>query len=470
MTVNKWILIQMIIIIMLSFFLGYKTHQLEQIDEKILPEWIANSSIGEFVFARSDSDGIVNQRDMKEVQNILELVQRNHIDNAITKRELIDGAIAGGVSATHDQYSRYVPKQESREVAEDIVGFYGGIGILVEPVSEGKGCLVTSVFKNAPAFDVGIMAGDMIIEVDGKDVADLFLHEIVAKLKGPEDTKVKVKVIRTSIQDTLEFDVVRKKVKYPSVFEYKILEGTDGMGYINLIQFNNESTRDMKAAIDDLVKQGMKSLVLDIRQNTGGSFMPATEIADMFIDSGIMVYTVDRDGNTIEYKGKDKGEKLGIPLVVLVDQFSASASEILAGAIKDHKAGTIIGSRTFGKGVVQNVSTLPEGGTLILTISKYLTPNKTDINKKGIYPDILAEVDFEKTSDPFLKEKYQKAEQIRQDYIALRDEIIKYLRDHDFPLQVAKDYLTTGKIPSDASFLTEEDITRMEKEREEATR
>lgn len=446
MTVNKWILVQMTIIIVLSFFLGYKTHQIETIGIEVLPDWLASSSIGEFAFSSTTDEGIITLKDLKEIQQAFEFIQRNYLRPGVTKKELIDGAISGGVQAIGDQYSRYVPAQGSNKVQEDIAGFYGGIGILVEAVRNGRGTMITSVFKTGPAYEAGIMAGDIIVKVGDTDTTELYLTETVEKIKGPENTNINITVYRMSIEDEVEFSVPRKKVKYPSVYESKILEGTDHMGYIQLIQFNNESARDMKEAVMKLQGEGMKSLILDLRQNTGGAFAPAIDIADIFVDKGNMVFTVDRNNEMTEYPGQDNGEKVDIPLAVLVDGFSASASEILAGALKDYKAGTIIGTKTFGKGVVQNVITLPEGGTLILTTSKYLTPEKHDINKLGIDPDIWAEIDFENSPDPFITQKYQEAEKLRVELTDIRDELMKYLKEYDYQLEVAKKYMSTGEL------------------------
>ena len=448
MTVNKWILVQMVIIIAISFFLGYKTRSFENDGFTILPEWLANSSIGELAFARSDENGPVTLKDFSDVQKIYEYIQMHFLRTDVTKKKILEGAIIGGIYSLKDRYSRYVPPQDSKEMQEDIKGFYGGIGIQVEAItSDGKGAMVTSVFKTGPAYEAGMMAGDVITKVEDKECADLYLHEIVALIKGPEKTKIKITVYRPSIKDTVELPIERKRVKYPSVFDKKILEGTKDVGYIRLVQFNDESPKDMQEAIDELQKQGMKSLILDLRENTGGSFKPAIDIADMFIGDGPIVYTEDRNGKLNEYDSQDGGKKLGIPLVVLVDAFSASASEILAGAIKDYKVGTIMGTKTFGKGVVQAVIPLPsDNGALVLTTSKYLTPAKKDINEKGIIPDLLAELDLTKTTNPFLKGKYDEAEKLRQEILKIRDELVKYVRDHDYQLDAAKEYITTGKL------------------------
>ncbi len=459
MSVNKWILVQMIIIIFLSFFLGYKTNQIESAGVEILPEWIASSSIGEFAFSRTSDKGIITLNDLNEVRHAFEQIQRHFIREDVTKQQLIDGAIAGGVASLGDRYSEYYPPTDSREIKEDLAGFYGGIGIMVEPIKDSRGALITSVFKIGPAFVAGIMAGDIIIEVEGEDVSSMFLREIVARIKGPENTHVKMKLFRQSIGDYIELDVERKIVKYPSVFEKKILEGTDGIGYIQLAIFNNETAKDFQVAIDELLELGMKSLILDLKQNTGGSFQAAIEIADVFIADGVLVYVEGRDGNLFEYPGEGKGDggkKLDIPLVVLVDRYSASASEVLAGAIKDYGVGTLIGTTTFGKGVIQSVLELESDGILMLTISKYLTPDQNDIHDKGIVPDIQAEVDFEKTTDPFLKEKYQKAEELRIELLEIRDELMQYLRNYDYQLETAKQYLANGELLEGAFFIEEE--------------
>lgn len=459
MSVNKWILVQMVIIIFLSFFLGYKTNEIESAGVKILPEWIASSSVGEFAFARTSDNGIITLKDLKEVQQAFEQIQRYFIQEGVTKRQLIDGAIAGGVMSLHEKYSSYYPPSNSTEIKEDLEGFYGGIGIMVEPIQDGRGALITSVFPTGPAFEAGLEAGDIIMEVGDEDVSTIYLQDIVSRIKGPEKTHVTMKVFRQAIGDTIEMDVERKNVKYPTVFEKKILEDTDGIGYIQLANFNQETSKDFQIAVDELLALGMKSLILDLKQNTGGSFQAAIEIADVFIGEGVIVYTEDRDGHLIEYPGEghgDGGKKLDIPLVVLVNVYSASASEVLAGAIKDYEVGTLIGTTTFGKGVIQSVLPQSAGGLLMLTISKYLTPDKHDIHGIGIKPDIEAKIDLETTTDPFLKEKHERSKELRLEQEAIRDELLEYLKDYDFQLETAKQFLATGELLEGAFYVEEE--------------
>ncbi|HYE79479.1 MAG TPA: S41 family peptidase, partial [bacterium] len=377
--------------------------------------------------------------DLRNLETVLTFLNQEALHPVEDQKKLIDGAIVGSVAALGDQYSRYIPRQESNALTEDISGIYGGIGVLIEQ-KDGH-TIAATVFRDSPADKAGMQVADVILKVDGEDVTQAYVTDIVSKIKGKVDTNVVLTVYRPTTEETLDLTITRKDIKYPSVFEEKILDDTDKVGYIKLIVFNDKSGQDFADAIGRLKAQGIKSLVVDLRQNTGGTFKDSMQIADILVPSGALVYTEDRKGRQRPYESQDNGQALGLPLVVLTDGFSASASEIVAGAVQDTRSGVLVGDKTFGKGVVQSVIPLQDGSNLILTTAKYLTPNKRDINTHGIRPDV--EVDFEAATkeDPFIAARITELEQLAARNTEIRKELTDYFADKDYPLQEALDLL-----------------------------
>lgn len=304
--------------------------------------------------------------------------------------ELVDGAMQGMVEALDDPYSVYMKPKAYKELTAHIQGSYGGVGLLIT-VKEKK-LTVLSPFKGTPAHRAGIKAGDIITKIDGKSTAGLDLDEAADLMKGEPGTKVVLTVSREGAEEK-DYTIVREKISIPTVTgEMLEVEDASGIGYINITMFSDTTGHDLEKVIADLKSQGLKALVLDLRNNPGGALRAAVHVAEMFVPPGPIVYIQGRDG-TETYKADEK--YLNLPLVVLVNKGSASASEIVSGAIKDTGVGTIVGETTFGKGLVQTVFRLDEGAAVKLTTAKYLTPNKNDINEKGIEPDVKVEMDPE---------------------------------------------------------------------------
>jgi carboxyl-terminal processing protease len=306
----------------------------------------------------------------------------------VSAKDLEAGAARGMVAATGDRYSQYFTPQEFQQFNEVLSDHFSGIGARVEISAKTGRVTVVSPIKDSPAEKAGIRAGDEILAVNGEDITDKGLDEAVALIRGPEGSTVKLTLLRPPSTTPFELTVVRGKILSPEM-DYKLLPDHPGVGYIHVYEFNTKIAERVRDAIADLKKQGMtRGLVLDMRFNPGGLLTEAVDMASLFVPTDALVLAVqEKNGARQEYKAKD-GPKLGLPLVVLVDSYTASAAEIVSGAIKDHKVGKLVGETTFGKGVVQSTWQFPDGSGLKLTTAHWLTPGGTWINGKGITPDV----------------------------------------------------------------------------------
>ncbi|HSQ88592.1 S41 family peptidase [Romboutsia sp.] len=305
--------------------------------------------------------------------------------------KLVDGAIKGMFSGLEDPYSQYYTEEEFNRLKEQTSGSFVGIGVFISPSSDDGYITVISPIEGSPADKSGIQPGDKIIKVDGKNVSAKKSDEAIGMIKGKEGTIVELTLKR----DKKEFDIkVKREQIISKSIESKILE--DGIGYIQIISFSENTYKEFKSSLEQLKGKGIKGLILDVRDNGGGLLTICQEIADELIGEGTIVYTKDNKGNT-EYLKSDK-DKLGLPMAILTNENSASASEILTGAIVDNKAGISIGTTTFGKGLVQSVRELKDGTGYKLTTAQYFTPSGAYINGKGIKPTI-EEKDPEKQLD-----------------------------------------------------------------------
>ncbi|MFU0799632.1 MAG: S41 family peptidase [Xylanivirga thermophila] len=299
--------------------------------------------------------------------------------------KMLDGAIKGLVASLEDPYSYYFTQEEFRQFTERTQGSYAGVGMVVTVEQKDNTITVVRTFKGSPAAKAGIVAEDKIVKVSGEEVDGSMLDNAVAMMRGEPGSKVKVTINRNG--ELKEFELERAIVEIPDL-EYRMLE--DDIGYIWLYSFDENSAKNFENALNDMKKQGMKAFILDLRGNPGGLLSTCVDIADILLPEGLVVYRMDRSGNREDYKSDAK--QLKLPMAVLVDENSASASEVLTGAIQDYGVATIIGKTTFGKGVVQDVRPFKDGSALKYTTSKYYTPKGRDINKKGLKPDI--EVDM----------------------------------------------------------------------------
>ena len=324
-------------------------------------------------------------------QALLEVYQRIQQDylGPLSKEKLdklLEGAIGGMVQALEDPFTSYSPPQRSTLRQEDLRGEFFGIGATLSAANpDGTGARIEGVMKGLPAQRAGLRAGDVILEVDGEDVTKLPLLDIVAKIRGREGTKVTLKVRREGVPAPLVFELVRERVEIISVSTAKVGD----VGYVALETFANFKVEDqLKRAIEELKAQGVKKLIFDLRDNGGGLLDQGCAVASAFLKEGPIVYT--RTKNLTRVWCEATGQTLWDgPMVVLVNGNSASASEIVAGALQDYGRAKVIGEKTFGKGVGQTPYTLANGGELTLVTFEWLTPKRRSINKEGITPDIV---------------------------------------------------------------------------------
>jgi carboxyl-terminal processing protease len=328
----------------------------------------------------------VDKNSVRKFIQVKELLEQGFYQEVDTDT-LLEGAVAGMADSLQDPYTVYFTKEQMQLFNEKSKGSYVGIGVVVTMGQDGL-LTVVEPFENSPADKVGIKKGDKIIEVDGEDVtgerdSDL----IVSMIKGEENTKVKITVYRPSENSPIEFEIIRQRMKTINITS-EVLPGN--IGYIMLKMFDEEAGQDFNRLLDELLGKRVRGLIIDVRDNPGGSYAAVVKIVDRIVPEGLIVYTEDRNGKRQEERSKP--DELDIPVVVLTNGNSASASEILAGALKDHKKATIIGTKTFGKGLVQGAYTLEDGSGIKVTISRYFTPSGQCIHGVGIEPDITVEL------------------------------------------------------------------------------
>ena len=301
--------------------------------------------------------------------------------------DLKEGAIKGFVEGLGDPYTEYISKEEMEEYMQDTLGNYVGIGIyMVLDEEEGK-IKVLSPMKGSPAEQAGIQPGDIIETVDGETYTKEEMSEVSNKIKGKEGTTVKIGIKRG--EESLEFEVKRENIKVNPV-EGKVLE--NNIGYIEFSSFDETTAEDFNAKYEELQKQGITSLIIDLRNNGGGLVDQAIDIADLFVEKDTpLLYEVDKDGNE-EVTKAEKDVTITMPTIILTNENTASASEILAGALKDLGKAKIVGTKTYGKGVIQEILTLKDGSGIKITTEEYQTPNHNKINKVGIEPDEMVEL------------------------------------------------------------------------------
>ena len=338
-----------------------------------------------------DSDGIGSKVEAK--LNALDSVLSNkfYFDD-VDDEKAANSIYKAYLSSYGDKYTVYYTPEEYKSLVESTSGTFYGIGAVCQKSDEG-GIVIVEPYEDAPAYKAGIRKGDRVIKVDGKDIMDMDLSASVALIKGDKGTKVTLTVIRDG--QTMDISIKRDAVNIKTV-DYEMRE--DSIGYIVISQFDDVTTEQFKSALTDLQNQGMKGLIIDVRSNPGGVLSVVVDIVDEIVPKGLIVYTEDVDGNRKEYNGKSSNE-LSIPIAVLVDGNSASASEIFAGALQDYGKAKIIGTQTFGKGIVQTIQPLTDGSAIKYTIAKYYTPKGQDIHGHGVTPDIVVEYDGSVDSD-----------------------------------------------------------------------
>lgn len=333
-------------------------------------------------------DSVLSDKSHVEKLEYLEgLIDRVYLEEKDTQ-ELAEGMYAGLVYGLGDPYSRYYTKEEYQEETNNTEGSYVGIGVAIQKNLEG-GVMIAQCYEGGPGEAAGLKEGDVISAVDGQDVTQLETMDVVSLIQKNDTGSTVLTIHREDVKDPLEITVAITDVELPSVFWEMLEEDT---GYIRISEFKGVTAQQFEKAFLELSGEGMESLVVDLRNNPGGLLTSVCDVLRQILPEGLIVYTEDKYGKREEFTC-DGETPLSIPLAVLVNENSASASEIFAGAVQDYAIGTIVGNTTFGKGVVQNIRTLSDGSAVKLTASQYFTPKGNNIHNVGIKPDVEEPLD-----------------------------------------------------------------------------
>lgn len=325
--------------------------------------------------------GRISKDKLAKMNFLEDFVKENYL-YPVTDEELATGELKGVVAGLNDPYSEYLTKKEYDQLTEATTGKFFGIGVFISNQTDNL-ITVISPIKDSPADKAGIKAGDKIIKIDGKEYTAPQINEAMNAMKGEKGTEVEITILRPSTGKTKDLKIIRDEIKEETI----IPKNLDGIGYLGITQFNEDTSKDFKRELEKLQGEGVTSLIVDLRGNPGGIVDTAAEVADVLLPEGMIVYAKDKDHKKV-FEFKSDSDYVDLPLAVLINQGSASASEILAGAIRDYNRGTIIGQKSFGKGIVQSAVRFPKGDGIKLTTSEYFTPKGENIHKKGINPDI----------------------------------------------------------------------------------
>lgn len=324
---------------------------------------------------------------IEKIDKLEALIDKFYLQD-VNEDQLADGIYKGLMSSLKDPYSVYYTKEEYAALLESSSGVYCGIGATVSQDVNTGAITIAKPFATGPAHAAGILPGDIVYKVDGEEVTGQDLTEVVSKIKGTEGSTVDLVIVREGEDEPLNFTITRKEIEVPTI-EYEMMD--NNIGYISVSEFDEVTADQFRKALADLEKQGLKGLVIDLRDNPGGLLDTVVDMLNRMLPKGLIVYTEDKYG-TREEKFSDAKESFDKPLAVLINGNSASASEIFAGAIQDYKIGTIVGTTSFGKGIVQSIIPLNDGTAIKVTVSKYYTPNGKNIHGIGISPDVKVEL------------------------------------------------------------------------------
>lgn len=341
---------------------------------------------------KENDDKLLNKEFEDKVEEMYELLDENFLYE-IDEDALRDGMYQGMMSALGDPYSTYYNEEDLTSFEESTTGKYYGIGVQVSQNMTTGVITMVKPFKGAPGYEAGILPNDILVKVNGEEVTGVDLTEVVGMIKGEEGTTVELTLMREGEPDYIVLDVERRQVETPTV-EIEMLE--NNIGYMLITGFEEVTAKQFLNGIGELSTQGMEGLVIDLRNNPGGRLDVVVNMLDMILPEGILVYTEDKNGNRDNEMYSNKQYVLDVPLAVLVNGESASASEIFAGDIQDFKAGIVVGTQTYGKGIVQSVYMLEDGETAVkMTVSSYFTHAGRNIHEVGITPDIVVELNEE---------------------------------------------------------------------------
>lgn len=354
----------------------------------------------------------VSQETKEKLSGIQALIQKEYIGE-VDEDALQTGICQGYVGALGDPYSAYYDEEQTSALMETTQGEYGGIGVVLTQNLDTGVTTASSVYEDSPAMKAGMKDGDIIYQVEGRDVSGMALEEISGSIKGEKGTTVEITVLRGEEREEVSLTITRDTIQAETV-KTRMLE--DEIGYLAISEFDSVTLEQYREGLAELTAQGMEGLIVDLRGNPGGNLDTVCEILDLMLPEGLIVYTEDKDGNRQEFTS-DEAQEVQVPLAVLVDGNSASASEIYAGAIQDYGIGQIVGTKTYGKGVVQTIYDLKDGTSLKLTVAEYFTPNGRNIDGEGITPDV--EVTYQRDeNDPEADNQLDRAVETLQNEMA----------------------------------------------------
>ncbi len=359
---------------------------------------IPSSSEDLLGLVKGDKTSVEEKVDFGIFWDAWDLIEKNYTIEPLDRQKMVYGAIAGMVDSLGDPYSTFLTPEENASLNEDMKGIFGGIG--AEIGYRDNAMTVIAPLKDSPAEKAGIMAGDKIVQVDDKSSEGLSVDELVDLIRGEEGTTVKILIDRNG--EMMPFEIVRATIVDKTV-KWEMKDGQ--IAYVEIRQFKQDTAEELDKEIGDILAQDPKGIVLDLRNNPGGYLDVVVDVASRFINEGQAVVFEESGDTKKAYKAVGGKRFENIPIVVLINEGSASASEILAGALKDYQLATLVGKTTFGKGLVQGISELKDGSALKITVAKWLTPNGNNINKDGIKPDVEVEYsidDYKAGKDPQL--------------------------------------------------------------------
>lgn len=345
---------------------------------------------GGAAYTHFTKEEVLDKNAKGKLEVIDQLIEWSYLHgDEIDKNVLVEQMLKGYVDGLGDVYSTYYTEEETRSLFEGIEGEFGGIGVSALQDDESGSVIFVEIHEGSPAESAGFQEGDVVYKIDGEDVTEYDIDKVLSKIKGDVGTEVEITILRGENREEVTATLVRERIETQTVL-YEMAE--EQIGYIGIKEFDTVTLKQFENALSDLETREMKGLVIDLRDNPGGSLDTVCDMLDLLLPEGTIVYTENRSGKGDTYTS-DEEHKLEIPLAVLVNGRSASASEIFAGAVQDYGTGTIVGTTTFGKGVVQNVFPLSDGTSLKLTVSEYFTPKGRSINGIGIVPDVEVEFD-----------------------------------------------------------------------------
>lgn len=363
---------------------------------------------GYLLYKVRKDDRVVTKETERKLESLRELIDEAYLhSDDVSDEELKEFLIKGYVSGLGDPYSVYYDKEETESLFESTEGKFSGIGVSITQDYETGIMTFVNVYEDGAGAEAGFQVGDILYKVDGEDITGQDLNNVVAKIKGEEGTAVEITVLRGEEMEEFTATATRKLVEVHTVEQEM---KADGIGYIKITEFDSVTYAQFASALEELQSQGMTGLVIDLRNNPGGNLDTVCEILDLILPEGTIVSTKDKHGEGETFVS-DEEHKLDIPMAVLINGNSASASEIFAGAVQDYGVGTLVGTTTFGKGIVQQIFPMTDGTSIKLTISEYFTPNGRNIHGSGIEPDVEIEYEYD-VENPEADNQLEKAIEI----------------------------------------------------------